>query len=249
MKLYVVKDKATMGKKAADVIAAEMQTTPHFVLGLATGSTPETCYAELAKKNKAGKISFENVITFNLDEYAGLPVKHPESYRSFMDAKLFKHVNIPMSATHLPNGNAPDLDAMCEEYEMMMDKVGGVDVQVLGIGRNGHIGFNEPGSSLASRTRKVKLTKSTKEANGPYFKAPDKMPDYAITMGIGTILEAKKIILMACGDTKVDAIAAALEGPVSVTCPASALQLHPDVTWVVTKDAATGLKMEWPEQD
>jgi glucosamine-6-phosphate deaminase len=249
VKLFVVDSVEAMGKKGAEVIAAEMKVTPHFVLGLATGSTPETCYAELIKMNKAGEISFKTAITFNLDEYVGLPPEHDQSYRCFMNKKLFDHVDIPKEATHLPDGMAADVDAFCEKYEEMMDSVGGVDVQVLGIGQNGHIGFNEPGSSLASRTRRVKLTKNTIQANARFFEKAEDVPTEAITMGIGTILEARKILLLASGANKTDAVAAALEGPVSVSCPASALQLHPDVTWVIEKEAAAGLKLDWQELD
>ncbi len=245
MRVIVVKSPEEMGKEAGAIIAAGMSAKPHYVLGLATGSTPIPLYRELIRLNKEEDLDFSTTVSFNLDEYIGLPATHDQSYRYFMDHELFNHVNIVKANTHVPDGMTDDVDTHCLVYEAMIEDVGGIDCQVLGIGRNGHIGFNEPGSSLASRTRAVDLTESTIEANSPYFPNPEDMPRRAISMGIGTILEAEKIIMLATGPKKVAAVAAALEGPVSVKCPASALQLHPDVTYVITEDAATGLTLKF----
>lgn len=245
MKVLIVSDKEAMGKEAAKLIAADMKTKPHYVLGLATGSTPLPLYEELVRMNKAGDLDFSTVVTFNLDEYVGLPGTHDQSYRYFMDRNLFDHVNVNKKNTHVPDGTAEDPDAHCLEYENMIDDCGGIDYQVLGIGSNGHIAFNEPGSSLASRTRVVQLTDSTIKDNSRFFERIEDVPTQAISMGIGTILEAAKIVLLACGENKADAVAKAIEGPITAMVPASALQLHPAVTWIVTEDAATGLRGEW----
>ena len=245
MKVVIVRDKEEMGKRAAALIAEQMRAKPHFVLGLATGSTPLPLYQELIRLNKAGKLDFSTTVTFNLDEYVGVAPTHNQSYRYFMNKNLFDRINICKAATHVPDGMAKDPDAFCLAYEAMIDDVGGIDYQVLGIGSNGHIAFNEPGSSLASRTRVVALTKNTIKDNSRFFKRIQDVPTKAISMGIGTVLEAERIVMLANGANKAAAVAAALEGPVSVSCPASALQMHPNVTWVITRDAATNLKLEW----
>jgi len=245
MRVIVVKSREEMGKEAAAIIADGMRAKPHYVLGLATGDTPKTLYRELIRLHKEEDLDFATTISFNLDEYIGLPGTHDQSYRYFMDHELFNHVNIVKASTHLPDGMAEDIETHCMVYEAMIEDVGGIDCQVLGIGRNGHIGFNEPGSSLASRTRAVDLTEDTIQANSRFFASIDDVPKRAITMGIGTILEAEKIIMLAAGANKVAAVTAALEGPVSVKCPASALQLHPDVTCVLTEDAAAGLTLKF----
>ena len=245
MKVAIVKDKKAMGKAAAKLIAAEMKLKAHYVLGLATGSTPLPLYEEMVRLNKAGDLDFSTVLSFNLDEYVGLPGTHDQSYRYFMDQNLFDHVNINKKSTHVPDGMARDLEAHCIEYEAMIDDCGGIDYQVLGIGSNGHIAFNEPGSSIASRTRVVSLTKNTIKDNARFFKKIEDVPTKAISMGIGTILEAQNIVLLATGANKADAVAQALEGPITCMVPASALQLHPSVTWVLTEDAAAKLTGEW----
>lgn len=245
MKIIIVKSEAEMGKRAANLIAQDMKGQPHYVLGLATGGTPLTLYKELVRRYKAKQLDFSTTISFNLDEYVGLKPTHPQSYRSFMNKNLFKGININLDNTHVPDGMAKDLEAHCLDYEDLIDKVGGIDCQVLGIGNNGHIAFNEPGSSLASRTRVVKLTKSTIDANKRFFKRRADVPTRAVTMGIGTILEARKIVLLACGSGKTAGIAKAIEGPITAQVLASALQLHPAVTFVITKDAATGLTGEY----
>ena len=241
MRVIIVKSLAEMGKEAGAIIAAGMRAKAHYVLGLATGSTPIPLYDELIRLHKAESLDFSTTVSFNLDEYIGLPPTHDQSYRYFMNQHLFDRVNVVKANTHVPDGMTDDIETHCERYEEMIDDVGGTDCQVLGIGGNGHIGFNEPGSSLASRTRAVKLTEATIRDNSRFFKSMDEVPKRAITMGIGTVLEAEKILLLATGTNKVKAVAAALEGPVSVKVPASALQLHPDVTYVITEDAAAGL--------
>ena len=241
MKVIITADKEEMGRVGASIIADDMAGAPHYVLGLATGSTPLPVYQELIHMCEDDGLDFSTVITFNLDEYVGISGEHNQSYRYFMNQNLFDHVNINKRNTHVPDGLAPDIEAHCAEYEALMDSVGGVDLQVLGIGRNGHIGFNEPGSSLASRTREVKLTDDTIDANARFFDNIEDVPTTAISMGNGTILEAARVLLFASGESKADAVAAALEGPVTVMCPASVLQMHPDATFVVTEDAATGL--------
>jgi len=245
MKVIIVDTSEEMGVCACDIVAADMAAKTPYVLGLATGSTPLSLYAEFVKRNGAGNMDFSTVITFNLDEYVGVEPTHDQSYRYFMNANLFDRVNINKRNTFVPDGMADSPEAFGELYEEMIEGVGGVDLQVLGIGSNGHIGFNEPGSSLASMTRQVKLTRSTIKDNSRMFEKVGDVPTHAITMGIGTILNARKVILLATGANKVEAVARSIEGPITATVPASALQLHPDVTFILTKDAAAGLKLEW----
>ena len=245
MRVIIVKDKAEMGEMAAEIIAEGMRPKEHFVLGLATGTTPIPLYKELIRMHKEEGLDFSTTITFNLDEYVGLEGTHEQSYRFFMNRELFNHLNINQKATHVPDGMADDVEMSCAEYESMIADCGGVDCQVLGIGSNGHIGFNEPGTSLGSRTHKTALTESTIRDNSRLFEKVEDVPTEAVTMGIGTILDAESILLLATGANKVKAVADAIEGPVTATCPASALQLHPNVTFVITEDAATGLKLDW----
>ena len=242
MKVIICKDAEEMGASAAAIFAEVMNSRPTTVLGLATGTTPLPLYAKLVEMNKAGDLDFSTTITFNLDEYVGLSPDHEQSYRYFMNKNLFDKVNINKKNTHVPDGLAEDPDLSCVEYEALMEDVGGVDLQLLGIGSNGHIGFSEPGTSLASRTHAADLTESTIKDNSRLFDSADDVPLRAITMGIGTVLDAEKVILLANGENKADAVAAALEGPVTCMCPASALQMHPDVTWVIAKDAAGKLR-------
>ena len=245
MKVIIVPDKDEMGRVGGEIIADDMARKPQYVLGLATGSTPIPVYQELIRLHKEEGLDFSTVVTFNLDEYVGIAGDHDQSYRYFMNQQLFDHVNINKKSTHVPDGLAEDVAAHCAEYEMWMDGCGGVNLQVLGIGGNGHIGFNEPGSSLASRTREVKLTQETIEDNSRFFEDIEDVPTTAISMGIGTVLEADRVVLFANGENKAGVVAGALEGPISVACPASALQLHPDVTFVVTEDAASKLQFNW----
>jgi glucosamine-6-phosphate deaminase len=214
-------------------------------MGLATGTTPVPLYQEFIRRNKETGLDFSTVITFNLDEYVGLDPDHDQSYRYFMNKELFDHVNINNKNTFVPPGNAEDLSAAGAQYEEAIRMAGGIDYQVLGIGSNGHIGFNEPGSSLSSRTRKVKLTESTITDNSRMFEKKEDVPTEAITMGNGTILDSRRVLLMANGENKADAVANSIEGPVTATVPASSLQLHQNITWIITQDAAGKLKLEW----
>lgn len=245
MKVIIVPNKEEMGKRGAALIAERMQAKPHFVLGLATGSTPLPLYQELVRLNQAGELDFSTTISFNLDEYVGIAPTHDQSYRYFMNTNLFDHININKAATHVPDGMAQDPEAFCAAYEDMIVGVGGVDYQVLGIGSNGHIAFNEPGSSLASRTRVVRLTKTTIKDNSRFFARIEDVPTSAMSMGIGTVLESDRIVILANGANKATAVAKALEGPVTCSVPASALQMHEQVTWIITEDAASELQLEW----
>lgn len=253
MRVIVVKDAKEMGKRAAGLVVDDMAEHATYVLGLATGSTPLPLYTECVRLHKQDKQDFSTVITFNLDEYVGLPPDHPASYRHFMDENLFNHINVNPKLTHVPHSNVPydseddikRIQAICDEYEAMIDDIGGIDHQVLGIGSNGHIGFNEPGSSLGSLTRIKTLTESTRRDNARFFNNNiDEVPKYAITMGIGTILKARKVVLLANGESKADAVADALEGPVTAMCPASALQLHRFATYVIDEAAAGKLTLK-----
>jgi len=245
VEVIIVKDTAELGRRAAEIVAAEMTSRPRCVLGLATGSSPIPLYRELIRMHREDGLDFSTTITFNLDEYVGLGPEHPQSYRRFMDEHLFEHVNINRKNTHVPDGLARDVEAHCAEYEEMIADAGGIRLQVLGIGSNGHIGFNEPGTSLASRTHRTRLSETTIRDNARFFQRIEDVPTEAITMGIGTILEADRILLVASGPNKANAIARAIEGPVTAMVPASALQLHPDVTFIITEDCATGLTLDW----
>lgn len=237
MEIIICKTKEEASRKAADLVAAVVNDRPDVVLGLATGSTPIEMYKCLIADNKAGKVSFKDVRTWNLDEYWGLPPTHDQSYRYFMDANLFDHIDIDKSNTHVLNGLAEDWQEEVINYEDAIDEAGGIDLQVLGIGSDGHIAFNEPGSSLASRTRIVSLTPQTIEDNARFFKNKDEVPKQALSMGVGTILESGTVVLLAFGENKADAVAAMVEGGVSQFCTASALQMHND-TWVFCDEAA-----------
>lgn len=243
MEVIVQATYADMSKAAAKKVADVLNAKPNAVLGLATGSTPLGVYQELAAMHKRGELDLSHVTTFNLDEYVGLPIKHPQSYYQFMFENFFKHVNIPEQNIHIPSGTTNNYRAFCEWYEQRIRDAGGIDMQILGIGSDGHIGFNEPGSSLSSRTRLKTLAEQTIIDNARFFKDRKEVPIYAITMGVGTILEARKCILLASGAKKAGAIAAAIEGPVTSMITASALQLHPDVTAYVDQEAAGELKM------
>lgn len=252
MRVIIVKDAQQAGRVAADLIVEDMKKRAVYVLGLATGSTPLPLYQELIRRNREESLDFSKVITFNLDEYVGLPVDHPESYRRFMNDNLFNHINVNKKLTFVPDGTITDLakvDEFCAWYEGQIADVGGVDYQVLGIGSNGHIGFNEPGSSLGSITRIKTLTERTRQDNARFFDNDiNQVPKYAITMGIGTIMKAKKVVLIATGKGKVDAVVDSLEGPVSSKCPASALQLHQYATYIIDEAAAAKLTLEGYEK-
>jgi glucosamine-6-phosphate deaminase len=225
----------------AQMVAREIRANPSIVLGLATGRTMEAVYAVLVQMHEKEGLDFSLCRTFNLDEYVTLGADNPGSYRYYMNDHLFDHVNIDPRNTHLPDGKAADLDKECERYEELMKRNGGIDLQLLGVGKAGHIGFNEPLSALRSRTRVKALTPTTREQNAAMFGGPDKVPPRAITMGVGTILECRKCILMATGKSKADIIAKSVEGPITSMISATALQLHRKCTVVVDEDAASKL--------
>ncbi|HLF20684.1 MAG TPA: glucosamine-6-phosphate deaminase [Bacteroidota bacterium] len=240
--LVIIKDSyEEVSKEAAKIVSDRIRKKPNLVLGLATGSTPLGLYKELIRMHKEEGLSFAKVTTFNLDEYIGLPRTHDQSYFYFMWENLFKHLDIHRRFIHVPDGMANDIEAHCEWYENEIKHWGGIDIQILGIGGNGHIAFNEPGSSLGSRTRIKTLTDQTVKDNARFFKSMDEVPKYAITMGIGTIMEAKEVILMANQPNKADAIKAAIEGPVTHMTPASIIQMHQKAYIVIDKDAASKL--------
>ncbi len=246
----IVKDAGEeMSKCAARVVARALNAKPNAVLGLATGATPLGLYKELVRMHKDEGLDFSQVTTFNLDEYVGLTQNHPQSYHYFMHENLFKHINIPKQNIYIPSGTTDNYEAFCAWYEQRIHDCGGIDLQLLGIGSDGHIAFNEPSSSLGSRTRIKTLAQQTIEDNARFFDTLDQVPIYAITMGVGTILEARKIILLASGQNKASAVAAAVEGPVTSMITASALQLHRDTICVIDREAASALKMldyyEW----
>jgi len=247
MRVIIVRDAAQLGTVAAGIVAADMRPNRSYVLGLATGTTPLPLYQELIRCHREEGLDFSSTVSFNLDEYIGLEASHPQSYRRFMNEQLFNHININLENTHVPDGLAPDVDAHCAAYERMIAEAGGIDLQVLGIGSNGHIAFNEPGSPIDSRTRRTDLTESTIRDNARLFERREDVPRFAITMGIGTILEARRILLLADGENKADAIANAIEGPITPMVPASLLQRHPDFTCVITETAASKLKRKWEQ--
>jgi len=242
MEVIVTKTYEDMSALAARMIAQQILHKPSSVLGLATGSTPVGTYKELIRLHKNQGLDFSKVTTFNLDEYVGLPPTHNQSYRYFMDQNLFNHVNVPSASIHVPYGHAESVLDFCEWYEAEIQRFGGIDLQILGIGGDGHIAFNEPGSSLGSRTRLKTLTEETIEDNKRFFGPGEEVPRFAITMGVGTILEAKKIVMIANGKQKAEIIAEAIEGPVSSQVSASALQLHRHVVVILDQEAGSKLK-------
>ena len=225
----------------AQIIAHDLRAHPKLVLGLATGRTMESVYCHLVRMHRQARLDFSLCQTFNLDEYVGLPVSDSHSYRHYMDEHLFNEVNIDPRNTHLPDGCAPDLDAECVAYEKLIKRCGGIDVQLLGIGRAGHIGFNEPLSALMSRTRVKALAPRTMAQNAPQFDRSIKMPRRALTMGVGTILDSRRCLLLATGAEKAEIIAKAVEGPITGMISATALQLHSHCTVIVDEAAAGGL--------
>jgi len=229
----------------ARIVAHDLRANPHLVLGLATGKTMECVYRHLVRMHQDEHLDFSLCSSFNLDEYVGLFPSDPNSYRHYMNHHLFRHVNIDPRNTHLPNGMAADLDAECRHYEALIHRFGGIDLQLLGIGKAGHIGFNEPLSALRSRTRVKALTPTTLKQNAASFGGEENMPRRAITMGVGTIIEARRCLLLATGESKAEVVAQAVEGPISSMVSASALQLHPRCT-VIVDDAAAG-KLEEKE--
>ena len=243
MEVIIQPNRHDAAQLVAGIIAREMRAKPGLVLGLATGKTMEAVYRVLVKLHQQEGLDFSRCHSFNLDEYVGLASGDPHSYRFYMNERLFRQVNIDLRNTHLPDGCAADLDAECARYEQAIAGVGGIDLQLLGIGKAGHIGFNEPLSALRSRTRVKALTPTTIEQNAPYFGGPDKMPRRAITMGVGTILDARRCILLATGVDKAPIVSKAVEGPITSMISATALQLHPRCT-VVVDEAASSLLQE-----
>jgi len=242
MEIIIKPDAAGAQQEAAKILRRQIQRKPGSVLGLATGSTPIAVYAALVKMHEQGELDFSRIATFNLDEYVGLAPDHPCSYREFMREHLFGKVNIVAENIHFPDGLAKDVPAHCAEYEAAIARAGGIDLQLLGIGRDGHIGFNEPSSSLASRTRIKTLTPQTVKDNAKFFGSPDKVPRHVITMGVGTIMDARHCLLLATGEAKADVVARMAEGAVTADVPASILQMHPACTLVVDEPAAAKLK-------
>jgi glucosamine-6-phosphate deaminase len=240
MEIIILPTAADVARTAADVIEQQVRRGPS-VLGLATGSTPLGTYQELIERHRNSGLSFAQAQAFLLDEYVGLPAAHPQSYHSVIRDEFTDSVDFVPGNVHGLNGMAEDLDAEAAQYEAWITAAGGVDVQILGIGTDGHVGFNEPMSSLGSRTRIKTLTRQTRQDNARFFKHTDDVPNHVLTQGLGTIREARHLLLLAMGEAKAEAIAAAVEGPVAAICPASALQLHPHVSVLVDEAAASRL--------
>ena len=243
MKILILGDAAAAAVRAAEIIAAQVTAKPASVLGLATGGTMEAVYEKLIALHRAGRASFAGAQSFNLDEYVGLSGDHPCSYRRYMAEKLFDQIDIEPDAAHLPMGEAADAEAEAARYEAAIVAAGDIDLQLLGLGLNGHIGFNEPTSSLSSITRLKTLERSTREANSRYFPDGEEPPRLAITMGIGTIMRAREVLLVATGAAKARAVAQVVEGPVSARWPGSVLQMHRHATLVLDRAAASELEL------
>lgn len=248
MLVIVRKDYREVSEEAARLIADRLLKKPNLTLGLATGSTPLGLYKELIRLHLQDGLDFSKVTTFNLDEYIGLPPSHDQSYHYFMRESLFDHINVDPRNIYIPDGMTHDVDAFCDWYEVQMQKAGGIDLQVLGIGSNGHIAFNEPGSSLGSRTRIKTLTDRTVRDNARFFSSMEEVPRYAITMGVGTIMDARELVLLASGESKADAIKAAVEGPVTAMVPASIIQMHRRAYVVIDEAAASKLSSHFVEE-
>ena len=237
MQVIRAKDYADMSRKAANLIAAQILVKPNCVLGLATGSTPIGAYEELVRKHEAGDLNFSKVKSINLDEYKGLSPDNDQSYRYFMNDHLFNHVNIDKANTNVPNGLEPDAEKACREYDEIIAASGGIDLQLLGLGHNGHIGFNEPADEFSKGTNCVNLTKSTIDANKRFFASEADVPTQAYTMGCASIMGAKKILLVVSGKDKAPILKKVICGPVTPQVPASLLQLHPDAIVIADEDA------------
>lgn len=244
MEVVILKDTAEIGRLGADAIESLLTRKPDAVLGLATGSSPLTIYDELAARCTAGRVSFAQARGFTLDEYVGLPAEHPERYRNVIDTAFASRVDFPPGAVAGPDGLAEDIPAACAAYEQAIRSAGGIDLQILGIGTDGHIGFNEPGSSLASRTRIKTLTRQTRMDNARFFGGDlDAVPTHCLTQGLGTIMESRHVVLVATGRNKAEAVHQLVEGAVSAMWPASVLQHHPHVTVLLDDAAARRLQL------
>ena len=244
MKVIITKNHAEMSKLAAEFIAKQIEANAKSVLGLATGSTPEETYKNLIGLNKEGKISFKDITTFNLDEYVSLDGEHKKSYRFFMNDNLFNHVDINKDNTFVPSGMG-DIAKNASDFEAKLKELGPVDLQLLGLGTNAHIGFNEPGAPENGRTTEVELTQSTIDANKRFFKSIDEVPKTAISMGIGTIMDAKRVLLLASGEAKAEAVRNMIEGKITTDVPASFLQKHADATIIIDEAAAKLLENKY----
>lgn len=240
MEIRILQDSEELGRSAAEAVAKELREKPRSIILLPTGSTPLGMYRRLIGIHAEQELSFSQATFFNLDEYLGLPPNHPASYRRYMEENFYCCVDTDLDRVYVPNGNAPDPEVECERYEEAIREAGGVDLCVLGIGRNGHIGFNEPGAPFDSRTRVVRLAESTRRVNAEDFKS-NRAPEKAITVGMGTIFESKKILLLASGENKAAAVAEAVEGSITEEVPASLLQRHPDATLLLDQEAASSL--------
>jgi glucosamine-6-phosphate deaminase len=241
VEVVILPNSDAVGLLAADAVEAVVRRLARPVLGLATGSSPLAAYAELVRRHRQEQLSFANATMFLLDEYLGLPPSHPQSYRAVIEREFTGFIDVPAAQVHSPDGNTVDVEAECEAYEAAIATAGGVDIQILGIGSDGHLAFNEPGSSLASRTRLKTLTATTREDNARFFASEAEVPQHVLTQGLATILAARHLLLLATGEAKSAAVRDAVEGPVTATCPASILQLHPHATVLLDEHAATKL--------
>lgn len=242
MVFYQVKDYEEMSRKAAALIAAQVVMKPDSVLGLATGGTPQGAYGQLVKWYRQGHLDFSQASSVNLDEYRGLSGEHPQSYRHFMEVHLFDHINMDRSRTFIPDGQEPDPGKACRDYDGIISKLGEIDLQILGIGANGHIGFNEPGERFEGKTHCVELAESTRKANARFFEDGEEVPKQAYTMGIGDIMKAGRVLLLASGAEKAEALKMSLYGPVTPGVPASILQFHPNLTVIADREACVEIR-------
>lgn len=238
MRIIIAKDYEEMSKRAANIVASQIILKPNSILGLATGSTPLSMYKELIKMYNEEVIDFSEATTFNLDEYVGLSKENPNSYNYYMNENLFKHINVKSENINIPNGMAVDIEKECKDYENRIKSMGGIDIQVLGIGNNGHIGFNEPDVKFEATTHLVELDEGTIKANSRFFDSIEEVPKMAISMGIKTIMHSKKVVLLASGESKAEVIKKAIYGSITPEVPASILQLHQDVTIILDEEAA-----------
>ena len=238
MIIHIVDDYQQLSAKAALIVASQVILKNNSVLGLATGSTPEGMYKQLVQMHREGTVDFSRVITFNLDEYLGFFPEHPQSYHYYMHHHSFNHIKVSPQNIHIPLGQAQNVNEMCLEYDRKIAETGGIDLQVLGIGANGHIGFNEPNPLLNLQTHIIDLTQDTIEANSRFFAAPEEVPRQAVTMGMGSIMKARRIMLLASGANKALAIKETLSGRITTEMPASFLQLHPEVIFILDREAA-----------
>ncbi|MBM7569961.1 glucosamine-6-phosphate deaminase [Aquibacillus albus] len=238
MNIHIYQSEQDVDQAASEVVIQSINNMPSFKLGLATGQSPVGMYAQLSKAYKEGLVSFDQVTSYNLDEYVGLDRGHPHSFYAFMDQHLFQHVDFRENHIYIPNGCADNLHDECKRYDQLLEREGQLDIQILGIGLNGHIGFNEPGETLHAGTHIVELSEHTRKVNSQYFPSFEQVPTKAVTMGIGSILKAKKIVFIAKGEQKSEVIKKAFTGPINPLCPGSFLQLHPNVEVFLDEDSA-----------